>query len=285
MDGREIEAAGEDFQQLFAVVGDAAAGAAEGEAGADDDRETNFSGEFEAVFQIVDQRGFRDVEADLLHGVFEEEAVFGFLDGFDVGADQLDVVFVENAAVGKFDGEIERGLSADGGKNGEAGAGRHFALDANDLFEIFAGERLDVSAVGELGVGHDGGRVRVGEHHFKAFGLERLAGLGAGVVELGGLADDDGAGAEDEDFRDVSAFGHLYEIGGAVALSWKTQGPSASLGMTGLRRGSGFELLHHLHEIFEQVVRIVGAGAGLGVVLDAEERHVFVAQAFERVVV
>ena len=69
--GREIEAAGEDFHQLFAVVGDASAGAAEGEAGADDDGEADFSGELEAVFQIVDQRGFRHVEADALHGVFE----------------------------------------------------------------------------------------------------------------------------------------------------------------------------------------------------------------------
>ncbi len=32
VDGREIEAAGEDFHQLFAVVGDAAAGAAQREA-------------------------------------------------------------------------------------------------------------------------------------------------------------------------------------------------------------------------------------------------------------
>ena len=139
------------------------------------------------------------------------EAVFGFLDGVDVGADELDVVFFEHAAVRKFDGEIERGLSADGGQNGESGAGRKLALDANNFFEIFAGERLDVSAVGKLGVGHDGGRVRVGEHDFVSLGLERLAGLGAGVVELGRLADDDGAGAEDQDFGDVSSFGHLFD--------------------------------------------------------------------------
>ena len=35
-----------------------------------------------------------------------------------------------------------------------------------------------------------------------------LAGLGAGVVELAGLADDDGAGADDEDLLDVGALGH-----------------------------------------------------------------------------
>ena len=44
----------------------------------------DLAGEFEAVFQIVDQRRLRNVEADLLHRVFEEEPVFGLLDGFDV---------------------------------------------------------------------------------------------------------------------------------------------------------------------------------------------------------
>jgi len=49
---------GEDFHQLFAVVGDAAAGAAEGEAGADEDGKTELGGEIEAVAEVVDQRGF-----------------------------------------------------------------------------------------------------------------------------------------------------------------------------------------------------------------------------------
>src|SRR6185369_8074827 len=72
----------------------------------------------------------------------------------------------------------------------------------------FAGERLDVSAVGDLGIGHDGSRVRVREHHLKALGLERLAGLRAGVVKLRRLANDDGARTDDQDFGDVRAFGH-----------------------------------------------------------------------------
>ena len=152
------------------------------------------------------------VEADLLHRVFEEEAVFGFLDGLDIGADEIDVVLVEHAAVGEFDGEVERGLSANGGQNGEACARRHLALDADDLFQILAGERLDVSAVGDLGVGHDGRRIRVGKHHFESLSLERLAGLGAGVIKLGRLADDDGAGAEDQDFRDVVASRHYESV-------------------------------------------------------------------------
>ena len=41
-----------------------------------------------------------------------------------------------------------------------------------------------------------------------AVGAEGLGGLGAGVIELAGLADDDGAGADDEDAVKVVASGH-----------------------------------------------------------------------------
>src|SRR5262249_36292439 len=132
----------------------------------------------------------------------------GLLDGFDVCTDQLDLVLVQNAVVRQLDSQVERGLSTDSGKNGESCAGRELALDANNLLKIFAVQRLDVSAVGKLRIGHNGGRVRVGQHHFVSLGLERLAGLSARVVELGGLPDDDRPRAEDEDFGNVSTFGH-----------------------------------------------------------------------------
>ena len=112
-------------------------------------------------------------------------------------ANQMHVVFFKHSAVGKFDGKIERGLSAHGRQNSEARTGRHLSLDANDLFEILASKRLDVSAIRGFGIGHDGGRVRVSQHNFKTLRLKRLASLRAGVVELRGLADDDRAGAED----------------------------------------------------------------------------------------
>ncbi len=99
-----------------------AAGAAERERRANDDRKTDLAGELDAIFQIVDERRFRHVEADALHGIFEKQPVFGLLDGADLRADQMHVVFFEHAAVGEFDGEIERGLSANRGQNGEARA-------------------------------------------------------------------------------------------------------------------------------------------------------------------
>ncbi len=82
----------------------------------------------------------------------------------------------------------------------------HFAGD--DLLDALGRDRLDVGAVGELRVGHDGGRVGVDEDDAVAFFLEGFAGLRAGVIELARLADDDRAGADDEDGMDVGALGH-----------------------------------------------------------------------------
>src|SRR5260370_26473646 len=139
MRGREVEAAGQDFHQFFAVIGNTSARAAQSERGPDDDREADFAGELNAIFQIVDERRFRHIESDALHSVFEKQAVFSFLDGADLSADQTYVVLVEHAGVSQFNGEIERGLAADGRQKGKTSVGRHLALDANDLLEILAG--------------------------------------------------------------------------------------------------------------------------------------------------
>ena len=208
MNGRKVESAREHFHELFAVVGHTSARTAQREAGTNNYRKSDFPGELQAIFQIVDQRRLRHIEADALHGIFEIQPVFRLLDGIDIRADQPDVVLVENPAVRKFDRQIERGLSAHCWKNGKAGTRRHLALHPNDLFQVLAAERLNVSAVGRLGIGHDGRRIRVGEHHLEALRLKRLAGLRAGVIEFSGLANDDWARADDEDLRDVSAFGH-----------------------------------------------------------------------------
>ena len=91
----------------------------------------------------------------------------------------------------------------------------HFLLLAHDDFlDAFGRDGFDVGAVGELRVGHDGGRVGVDEDDAVAFLAEGFAGLGAGIIELARLADDDRAGADDEDGMNVSAFGHqqIYDL-------------------------------------------------------------------------
>ena len=135
------------------------------------------------------------------------------------------------------------------------------------------GERLDVGAVGDFGIGHDRRRIGIHQDDFVALGAQRLAGLRAGIVEFAGLADDDRAGADDQDFLDVSALWHR------VSRRRSSHVPCA--------RGVRARLcsLHHVGELTEQVVRVVRPGRSFGMILHAEKRQRAVAHALVGVVV
>ena len=61
--------------------------------------------------------------------------------------------------------------------------------------------------------------------------------------------------------------------------------PTIRMRWRSLRRGISFAWLHQLHEIVEQVVRIVRTGRGLRMILHAEHGMAAMAEAFERLVV
>ena len=94
-------------------------------------------------------------------------------------------VLLEHARLVQRDGEVERGLAAEGRQQGVRSFRRDHPLDE------LGRERLDVGRVGELGVGHDRRRVGVDQADPESLAAQHPAGLGAGVVELAGLADDD----------------------------------------------------------------------------------------------
>ena len=211
-DGRKFHAAFGQFVEFLAVVGDAAAGAAERERGPDDDGKTaDLFGYGAGFIQVMRRAADGHVEADGEHEVLEHLPVFAAFDGLGVGADHLHAVFLQHAAAEKRHRGVERGLAAERRQKhkfvGGLGFGvwiprnTHLAhlvqLAHDDLFDAFGCDGLDVGAVGELRVGHDGGRVGVDEHDAEAFLPERLAGLRAGIVKLARLADDDRAGAND----------------------------------------------------------------------------------------
>ena len=102
-------------------------------------------GEFQPAVDAVDELRSRRFEADLAHRVLEQQAVFGLLDGVDLGADQLHAVLVEHAGFGQLHREVQAGLPADGGEQ------RVGPLAADDLFEVRRGQRLDVGLVGQVG--------------------------------------------------------------------------------------------------------------------------------------
>ena len=127
------------------------------------------------------------------HQLLEDLAVLALVDRLEIRADQLDVVLLEDAVVVQLDGRVERGLAAEGRQD------RIRLLLGDDRLDDLPGDRLDVGRVGEVGVGHDRRRVRVDQDDAHALLAKHAAGLGARVVELGGLADDDRPGADNED--------------------------------------------------------------------------------------
>src|SRR5450756_2798895 len=125
------------------------------------------------------------------------------MDGLVVGADHLDLPEVEHAGALELHGQVERRLAS------ERGQKRVRALGLDDARQRRKVERLDIGARGEGRVGHDRRRVAVDEHDLVALVEQHLAGLRARVVELAGLPDDDGPGADDEDLMEAVSYTHL----------------------------------------------------------------------------
>ena len=82
-----------------------------------------------------------------------------------IGANHFDAVFFQRAAAVQSHGGIQRRLAAERRQQNQFALGAHplhfldFARD--DFFDALRRDRLDVSAVGELRIGHDRGRVGI----------------------------------------------------------------------------------------------------------------------------
>src|SRR5471030_2594964 len=200
---RCLQAALADGLELFFVVGDAAAGAAHRERGTDDDREAQRALHGPGFIHRVRDVRLGRTKADLGHRVLEFEAVFGLVDGLRRGADQLHVVLGQHAVVEQVERAVQRGLAAHGRQD------RVRLFLGDDALHHLPGDRLDVGDVGHFRVGHDGRRIAVDQDDFIALFAQGFAGLGAGIIELAGLADNNRASANNQYTFKVCTFRHL----------------------------------------------------------------------------
>src|SRR3712207_545983 len=194
-----IEPVEDGAAEFAGVVGYGATLATQGETRADDEGETYSLGEVLGLGQVTHGAALWHSKPDTSHRVAEELAIFCLTDRLDGGSEQLYAVVVEDGGLVQLDCEVQGRLSAKGRQEGVG------AFAADDLGERAGREGFDVGGVGDLGVGHDGRWVRVDEDHAVPFVAQGPAGLGARVVELGGLPDHDGARADDQNARDVVA--------------------------------------------------------------------------------
>ena len=197
-----------DLLQVFGIVGHTAAGAAQGIGRPDDNRETDFTGNIPGLLKIGGDAAPGNLESDGGHCLPEPVTVFGLFNSIKRGPDHLHPELFQYPHLSRLDGRIQTGLSAQGGQEGV----RAFQLD--NPGHHFRRHRLNIGPVGHFRVGHDGGRVAVDQNHLIAFFFQGLAGLGAGVVKLAGLTDNDRARTDDHNFMQICPFRH-----GALSLT------------------------------------------------------------------
>ena len=225
VNGRQAQAVGGDLPQLFRVLADAAAGTAHGEGRAHDDGVADLARKLHGVVQLLHHLGGDDGLVQLFHGVLEQLAVLGAVDGVGTAGQQTHTAAVQIAGTGQLHGQVQAHLAA---QIGQDGVGTFFF---NDTLHHLGGERLDVHVVGNVRVGHDGGRVGVDQHGLHALGFEGAAGLRAGIVKLRRLTDDDRAGTDDQHLFNGRILRHQPTPFAALTLARKRSNKySVSLG-------------------------------------------------------
>src|SRR5947208_1735605 len=107
----------------------------------------------------------------------------------------------------QFHRRIERCLPAESRQN------RVRFLTFHDCLDHFRSDRLDVSAIGELRIGHDRCGVGVHEHNFVSFLAKRFACLHAGIIKLAALPDHDWTRADKQNLFELVISRHLRQGG------------------------------------------------------------------------
>ncbi len=185
-----------DLDVFRLVIGNAAAGSAHGEGRPYDRGQADVIEDGKRLRQGFDLIRARRRKADAGHRLAEKLAILGHVDGRGAGADHFHLEFFEHSHFFQGERAVERGLAAHGRQQREA-AGNSVALLADDLGDDFRRDRLEVSAIGHVRIGHDRRRIGIDEDDPVSLLAQRLAGLGAGIIEFASLADDDRPGSDD----------------------------------------------------------------------------------------
>ena len=203
-----IEARHGKLAQCFFVRCDTATRTTQGESRPDYDRIADLLSQTQAFFEVVGSTGWDARFVDSQHRGTELLAVFAHPDPCCRGTQHGYVVLFQKSGFGQFHRKIQTGLAAEGGQQAVNLLIQHNPLDDIDL------QRLQIDFVSHIGVGHDRRRVAVDQDDFVPFSFQGAAGLGPCIIKLGSLADDNRSRADDHDFMNVRAFGHVNLLSG-----------------------------------------------------------------------
>ena len=191
-----------DLFQLFHVVYQAASGAAHGICGTQDYRIAQLVGDGQCFINGIGDFAPGHFDPEALHGMLEFDPVFTAFDRIYLDADDLYIVLFQYTFFGKLRTKIKTRLSSEIGKKSV------WSFFRNDLLHAFRIQRFNISNVSNFRIRHDRRRIGIDKYDFIAEISERFARLGAGIVKLTGLTDDDRARTDDQDFMNVCSLRH-----------------------------------------------------------------------------
>ena len=203
MDGRQHQSVFHDLPEFFLVIGKSAAGTAQSKGRA---KHHGIADGFRRGKTFL--HGIGDLRrkhrlAKTLAKLLEQFPILRLLNRFAGRSQQLHVAFLQNALLFQLHGKVQSRLAADAGDDGVR------PLKADDTGDIFQRQRLHVNLVRDGGVGHDGRGVAVAQNDLVALFFQGEAGLRAGIVKFRRLTDDDGTGANDQNFLQIGTFRHV----------------------------------------------------------------------------
>ena len=215
MDHTGIKAVFGNHGKFFPVVGDPASCPAESKGGADDDRKSDICGDGKDFVHGFGKAAAGHPEANILHGRSELLPVFGLVNHLQGSADHFHAVLFQNTAFGNSHRRVQTRLTANGRQKCIG------PFPGNNFRHRLRRDGFHIGPIRHFRVRHDGRRIAVDQHNLITLFLQSLAGLCAGIIELAGLADDNGTGADDQDFFQVISFWHglvLLPLDGAGRL-------------------------------------------------------------------
>ena len=202
MDRGKLQAVAQKGQQLLFIVGKPAAGSAQSKRRTQHHGISNFPSDFYAFLYGVGDVGGQHRFAQLFTQLLEQFPVLCPFDTAAAGSQQFGAAFPQYALFLQLNGKVQAGLSADSRQDGVG------ALIADNFGDVFQRQRFHIDLVRNGGVGHNGGGVGVAQDNLITLFPQSQTGLCAGIVEFGGLTDDNGAGADDENFVNIGSFRH-----------------------------------------------------------------------------
>ena len=199
-----LEALDDNFNELFLVIGNAAAGSAHRIGRTHDDRIADLIGKGNRRCNIFNNGAFRNRLIQLLHGFLEKLTILCLFYSRKRGSQKFYLIFFKNSLLGKLYRQIQSCLAAQCCQQSVR------TLLGNDIFQKLHRKRLDINTIRDMRIRHDRCRIAVDENDLQALLLQCAASLRARIIKFCSLPDDDRARPYNHNLFQILFFRHVY---------------------------------------------------------------------------